>query len=167
MNLVSVPLANTGEVVVDADDVSLLAAHRWTRVKCGGKFYAACDNGTQKPQRLYMHRFLLGLQASSRPWVDHIDGDGLNNARANLRIASASLNAYNRPVASAYRNVYRQGVGFIARIGRAYAGYFPTEIQAAVAADELAARLYGDAARLNFSRDLGSSFLTRRFLEAA
>ncbi len=167
MTVVSFPLANTGEVLVDQADLPALAGRTWSRVKCGNKFYACSASRSQTPKRLYMHRFLLGLHMSSRPWVDHIDGDGLNNARSNLRTATPSLNAYNRPVDAAYRNVYPQSGGFIVRIGRTYGGFFPTTTRAAIAADDLAKKLFGDGALLNFPSDLGSPFLSRRFLEVA
>jgi len=43
-----------------------------------------------------MHRFLMGVHHSTLPLVDHIDGDGLNNTRCNLRLVSYSHNQYNR-----------------------------------------------------------------------
>jgi len=41
-----------------------------------------------------MHRLLVG--AWGQEIVDHIDGDGLNNTRANLRIGTQSQNCVNR-----------------------------------------------------------------------
>jgi len=41
-----------------------------------------------------MHRFLLSPPEDK--WVDHIDGDGLNNRRSNLRLVSPSQNGHNR-----------------------------------------------------------------------
>ena len=42
-----------------------------------------------------MHRVILGVTDPAQI-VDHIDGDGLNNTRANLRVVSASENVKNR-----------------------------------------------------------------------
>ncbi|MGA4409261.1 hypothetical protein ACI2VP_05085 [Ralstonia nicotianae] len=167
MTSVSYPLANGGQALVDQADLTILEGRRWVRVKCGKKYYAASDNPNGKPSRLYMHRVLLGIQENSTPWVDHIDGDGLNNTRVNLRTASASLNAYNRKSQSKFRGVFPQGGFYVARVGKNYGGSFDNEIKAALAADSLATTVFGTHAILNFPPELGTSFLNKRFLEAA
>lgn len=43
---------------------------------------------------IMLHRFILDAPPGKD--VDHIDGDGLNNARANLRLTSRAINASNR-----------------------------------------------------------------------
>lgn len=165
MSIVSFPLSNGGETLVDQADVMLLAGRTWARVKCGQRFYACAYNSNGSPKRLYMHRFLLGVHGSKRPPVDHIDGNSLNNSRTNLRLATFSLNSYNRSTKSRFRGVFRQDGSFIAKIGRHYAGAFPTETAAALAVDKLAVGLYGEAAILNFPKDIGCAHLNRRFLE--
>ncbi len=54
--------------------------------------YAVADiSGRQE----YMHRMVLGALPGQR--IDHADRDGLNNQRSNLRFATRSQNAANRP----------------------------------------------------------------------
>jgi hypothetical protein len=103
-----------------------------------------------------MHRLILAAAAGQ--WVDHIDGDGLNNRRANLRICDPNQNAANSrrvPNTIGYRGVWRTIYGrYYASItskGRAVRlGSFSTAIEAAVAYDEAAKELHGEFATLNF-----------------
>lgn len=115
---------------------------------------------------ILMHREILNLQVGEQ--ADHIDRDGLNNTRANLRKATAAENCQNQgssnirngqPTSSQYK-----GVGFFERPGRRKhwtahitvdrkrktIGYYLTEIEAARGYDEAAKRLHGDFAWLNF-----------------
>jgi hypothetical protein len=45
---------------------------------------------------IYLHRFILN--AKKGDIIDHVNRDRFDNRRENLRIASASLNCYNRDV---------------------------------------------------------------------
>lgn len=85
---------------VDADDHKALSAYKWFIVTGKGPIYAArycVTNGLRK--LVLMHRKIIGLDAEGRI-VDHRDGDGLNNRRANLRLATYSQNAMNSRVRS-------------------------------------------------------------------
>jgi hypothetical protein len=57
-----------------------------------------------------MHRVLSGLNFGDEREVDHEDGDGLNNTRRNLRIASHAQNQANKGArcdnASGLKGVY-------------------------------------------------------------
>jgi hypothetical protein len=78
----------------DDADASTVLQHKWFAVRLGGAyFYAATKiDGV----RVLMHRLLLGLAIGDEAIVDHIDGDGLNNCRANIRLASHAINQRNR-----------------------------------------------------------------------
>jgi hypothetical protein len=100
---------------------------------------------------------VLGLEATGYPLVDHIDHDGLNNTRANIRTATTSQNATNRTFKKLkyhYRGVIRKNDGWIARIKkngkRKILGPYKTEIEAACAYDLAAKELHGEFAVLNF-----------------
>lgn len=99
-----------------------------------------------------MHTFLTGWD-----FVDHRNGDGLDNRRANLRPATAAQNAANQQLSIAnttgYKGVslYRNG-RFRASIQRRHLGYFDTAADAARAYDAAALDLFGDFAHLNFER---------------
>ena len=75
------------EAWVDAADEELVRAHRWRPLEQGHTVYAVArlpqEGGKQRS--LYMHRLVLGLKAGDGVQARHVDGDGLNNTRANLR----------------------------------------------------------------------------------
>ncbi len=92
--------------------------------------------------------------------VDHIDRDGLNNARSNLRLCSQAQNSRNavsnNGASSKYKGVcrYRKIKRWRATIKfnkRSYnLGYFTDEIAAAKAYDKKAVEFFGQFAYLNF-----------------
>jgi hypothetical protein len=78
---------------VSPEDYDRAHQHRWHATVGGfGGVYAARDvkrlDGTRKTERL--HRYLM--QAPPDKEVDHIDGDGLNNTRENLRMCDHAEN---------------------------------------------------------------------------
>ena len=84
--------------LVDPDDYDWLTKWKW-KVNWHGKLndrrYASRRrrvNGGQA--RVYMHRVITA--APPHLHVDHIDGDGLNNVRANLRLVTPKQNSWNR-----------------------------------------------------------------------
>jgi len=74
---------------VDDEDFEWLNKFKWHILTGRGKIYAA----TGKSSKL-MHRLILGDIPNGFE-VDHIDGDGLNNQRSNLRIISHRANMQN------------------------------------------------------------------------
>ena len=105
-----------------------------------------------------MHQFIM--RPPKGKVVDHIDGNGLNNRRANLRLCTPRQNRRNtrpRRKTSAFLGVSRRGSKYLARIkhdGRQlYLGLFDDEIEAARARDRKACELFGEFAWLNFPDD--------------
>ena len=145
--------------LVDDPDAALVAAFSWQAVLCKGRWYARA--GRREGKRMihtYMHRLLLGLPRR-RPMVDHKNGDGLDNRRENLRLATSTQNAWNmesrRGSTSRYKGVSRaKRFGWQAQIsvgGRnKHLGFFHSEEDAARVYDAKAAVLFGAYARLNF-----------------
>lgn len=92
--------------------------------------------------------------------VDHINDDGLDNRKANLRTCTNQENLRNRRKnrkgSSRYRGVHwakkeNRWCGRVAINGkRIYCGFFSSEDDAAKAVDATAIELYGRFARLNF-----------------
>ena len=107
-----------------------------------------------------MHRVIMN--APKGMLVDHIDGNGLNNRRSNLRLCTNKENARNaRPSkggSSRYKGVcwHKAKKKYDARIevdGKRYClGYFADEIEAAVTYDIKAMQLFGDFAYFNFPK---------------
>ncbi len=76
---------------VSPQDAHLLREHTWHRHETGQKVYARSRiNG----RLVYLHRLILN--ATSKQEIDHINGDGLDNRRENIRLASRCLNNLNR-----------------------------------------------------------------------
>jgi len=96
----SVSFGINGHVVtVDAEDLYAalsgpLRIVDKTRHKRRKLYVEHCwiDNGKFRHRAL--HRFILGM-TDSAILVDHIDGNGLNNVRSNLRLATRRQNAHN------------------------------------------------------------------------
>lgn len=98
-----IPLTNGGVALVDDEDFERIAAHRWRGQRIGRTVYAARGEylGKYKTRTIYMHREIL--TAPVGVLVDHEDGDGLNNRRANIRFATKTQNAWNQPPADPSR----------------------------------------------------------------
>lgn len=153
----AIQLSKGQVALVEDADFSVVAPFKWSAKpisRAGGGYYAF---RTQGGTTIYMHRVLLNAGAGQI--VDHVDGDGLNNCRANLRLTNASGNMVNRRASSAcgFRGVSRdprsgRWRAYVYRpLGpRQYLGFFDTAEQAAAAYDKGALRIHGEMARLNF-----------------
>jgi hypothetical protein len=93
---------------------------------------------------------------------DHKDRNGLNNQKANLRIATHSQNQANSPPRNGrrYKGVYtmesgrwRAQIQFNHKLY--YLGSYDTAKEAAKSYDKKAHELYGEFAYLNFPKELG------------
>ncbi|KKQ99150.1 MAG: Bacteriophage protein [Candidatus Woesebacteria bacterium GW2011_GWB1_39_12] len=90
--------------VVDDEDFSKVSMVKWFKDSGrNGNVYAKGNNpGYKKGNPLFkgwkstiqMHRLILDLKKGN--YVDHIDHDGLNNQKSNLRIVSNKQNCLNR-----------------------------------------------------------------------
>lgn len=145
--------------VVDAGDVDAVSRFKWSvNVGSRGHRYAvALDGGV----RVWMHRLLTS--APDGMVVDHIDGDGLNNRRENMRVCTQAQNAMNRT--SIRHPAGRKGLRYDPQSGhwaarvaisgkRPWLGTFETEAEARDAYNEAAQRLHGEFALLNDVRPL-------------
>lgn len=102
-NIAYVPLTKGYEATIDAADVPLVDGRNWTarlKIKANGGFgnvYAvrATYNGG-KQSIVWMHRLIANTEIGME--TDHIDGNGLNNKRDNLRSATGAQNNRNRRV---------------------------------------------------------------------
>lgn len=143
---VLITLTKGKSTIVDEADYSRVAGVNWQAHDDDGRWYAV-SRGT-----LRMHRVILG--APDGVQVDHINGDGLDNRRANLRLATHRQNTLNRARrGDGFKGVSRRQGRWLARAGRNgqfYLGHFGTPEEAARAYDAKARELYGAFARLNF-----------------
>ncbi len=150
---------------VDAEDYPFLSEFIWSRGSHGdGRTYVyRYETVEQGSNKLYIHRVILA--AGSDEMVDHINGDTLDNRRANLRITTSQGNAQNRAKVRTYKkkrptSPYK-GVSWVKARGmyRAYMhlngkqihlGYFVDPVEAAKAYDRVVTEHY-EVCRLNFA----------------
>ena len=94
-SLAYVPLTRGYEATIDASDAHLIDGVNWHALVSRRTVYGArTDLSTGAPRGVLLHRIIMGEPAGLE--IDHIDGNGLNNARENLRVATAAQNKQNR-----------------------------------------------------------------------
>lgn len=144
-------------LVDDEDYERVMAAGKWTADRHPNVDYARRNvrlpNGCYRTIRL--HTFVTGWS-----YVDHINGDGLDNRRSNLRLSDKPTNMRNRGTqknnTSGFKGVSwskdkRKWQAAITVNGRSInLGRHPAPEDAARAYDDAAREYFGDFARLNF-----------------
>jgi len=84
----------SGIVEIDEEDLPLISCFKWSSPTFGTHTkiqYARAYAGENK--NIYMHRLILGFPEDD---IDHIDGNGLNNTKSNLREVNQRINQSNR-----------------------------------------------------------------------
>ena len=153
-------LLTQGKVaLVDDEDFEVLNKVKWAAHKMSNIFYAA-RNGTPingKQKTILMHREIL--RPPKELHVDHVDHNGLNNQRHNLRIATRSQNMHNQGKrinnTSGYKGVcwdkqnkkWRTQIKLNGKI--IFLGYFPTKEDAHTAYVKACHKYHGEFARPN------------------
>lgn len=137
--------------IVDAEDYGWLSRYKW-HASSRDAPYAYC---TVNGKNIAMHRMIM--RPPKGMVVDHINGNGLDNRRCNLRVCRQDQNMRNsrRHVGgkSRFRGVFPRGHQWEAKVtykGKEYyLGRFNSELEAAEARDRLASKLFGKYAWLN------------------
>ena len=153
-----VPLSQGLFTNVDEPDYALISNHTWYAAKERRRVYARRNSRGGPTKFVKMHRTIAGAPVGVE--VDHINGNGLDNRRANLRLCSNPENTRNQGLSiantSGFKGVTwrRKECCWRAQIGHdranIYLGSFPTAIEAALAYDAAARRFFGAFARPNF-----------------
>lgn len=145
--------------LVDIVDFKRLNQYKWCVQRCRRWWYAIRDICTpERHIRIFMHREILGLKRENRKFVDHINGDGLDNRRCNLRTCTNTQNQWNQQVrigSSRFKGVCwnkrkQKWWASIRKNGpQKFLGCFDDETQAALAYNKAALKYHGDFAHLN------------------
>lgn len=136
--------------IVDDEDYKWLAQWKWY---CHGKY---AERGF--PIRIKMHRVIINTPPGME--TDHINGNGLDNRKSNLRICTHSENMMNQCVqkrsATGFKGVWfsKQHKKWRACIRNnkvhIHLGLFSTPEDAARAYDDAAKQVFGEFAKTNF-----------------
>lgn len=164
-----IPLSKTGKfagkyfAMVDDEMFDFLNKWNWTAQPHGQTAYAVRNITTKDGNRksIRMHRFVAGI-SDSKIEIDHIDGNGLNNQKCNLRQANRIQNNRNTKSRIGSTSKYlgvslkrgNNNKKWVAQINfenkKHHLGYFKDEIEAAKAYDKKAKELFGEFSNLNF-----------------
>lgn len=155
-----IPLTQGKFATVDDEDYDWLMQYKWcARIVSSSQIWYACRkeklNGKQHQQQ--MHRFITS--APPNMVVDHKNGDGLDNRRSNIRLATAKQNARNQRISKCNTSGYKgvslgsDGKKFQARIRvnsrLIHLGTFDDLVEGAKAYNEAALKFFGEFASLN------------------
>lgn len=145
-----IKLTDGSRVKVDNKDYEWLSYFTWYPHRKQFVCYAFTTLGGVT---IMMHRLIMNI-SDNRNQVDHIDHNGLNNQKTNLRIVTNTQNSYNRvPKKRKYIGIYKNGSNWGAKIGHdyksIYLGTFKTQRLAAAAYNNAAKKIQGEFAYLN------------------
>jgi hypothetical protein len=146
--------------LVDDEDFERVSQYKWRAQKANRvkrlKFYVVSG---QSPSLILLHRLIVGAPKSAV--VDHISGDGLDNRRGNLRLATHAQNMRNSAtVLLTHNSSGFRGVSWCKNQNRwrtrlavdgnlMHVGYFTDKLEAAKAYNEAAKKYHGEFATLN------------------
>lgn len=170
--MITIKLRKGLEAWVDDEDKDLIAPYNWYAIKMRNTHYVRATipksmlkEGQKQGTKVYLHRLVMGEPKDLM--VDHIDRNGLNCQKENLRIVTNAENQLNRESAggsSKYKGVYAARNGWTMEIntGKVMKSGnvkiititgFHTEEGAAKKYDKLAKKYHGEFARLNFKEE--------------
>lgn len=148
---------NKGIALVDDEDYDLLNQYKWYNNIGYARTWVYINN---KKIMKYMHQVLINTIKNE---IDHIDGNGLNNQKDNLRIVTRSQNNMNRTkrkgTSSKYKGVYfdikrnKWSTEITFNSKKIFLGRFKDEIEAAKVYNKKAKELFKEYARLNIIGD--------------
>lgn len=162
-NSKAIPLTKGKFAIVDEENYDWLMQWNWIYRKSGNRGYAqrALHIGYIDKKRirttLLMHRVILLPESNMQ--VDHINGNGLDNRRCNIRTCTVAQNTANRIMvmkkSSKYKGVcwnkaMRKWKAYIKHSYKGFhLGYFDNEEEAALAYNNAAKLYFSEFARLN------------------
>ena len=140
-----IPLTQGKVALVDDEDYEWVSQFKWCTNKIGNTFYALRNaNRIEDVRRktILMHRIVMKDILKENFVVDHIDHNGLNNQKSNLRVVTHRENMMNRrdknlhssiySGVSWYKNNKKYGSHMHLNKKKKFLGLFEDEIQAAI-----------------------------------
>lgn len=147
-------------VKIDESEYNKLIKHKWYLEKSNNNFYAYTTIKINSVKKNFkMHRLIMGLNFGDGLIVDHINHNGLDNTKENLRLATKSQNGQNsksqKNSSSKYLGVsyYKRDNLWTAQIKvenkKLHLGRFLSEQKAAECYNIAANKYYKEFANLN------------------
>lgn len=160
LGVVEIPLSQGQVALIDEADSERVLARSWHSTPGGRTLYARSPKQGGEKSPVLMHRIILDVPVGMV--VDHIDGDGLNNVRSNLRICTHKQNIRSQRAQrrgySRFKGVSMRGSSWFAYIQHdgetIHLGSFKDESRAARQYDRAARLLFGQFAKTNSSLGL-------------
>lgn len=158
--MVEIQLTQGKVALVDDEDFERLSQFKWCAYTGGCNYYAMTNIRKKDGKRtsLQMHRFIMSV-FDSKTIIDHINGNGLDNRKDNLRICTQAENTRNRSKSlnntSGFKGVYwhkydkKWHAQIIINYKKIHLGIFTCKIEAAQAYNQAAIKYHGEFAQLN------------------
>lgn len=148
--------------IVDPEDYNRLSKHKWYAAKGHHTFYAVRGKWSKIRERrfeLRMHRVIMN--APAHLYVDHINHNGLDNRKANLRLATCEQSVCNRKKFARLSTSKYKGISWHSSTQKwcaciqtnntkIHLGSFDSETEAAKTYDKAARQYHKEFASLNF-----------------
>jgi len=152
-------LTDGSAVKVDSGDFNFLSEFKWSRCSYANCFYAVTRKVVDGRKTAFlMHRLIM--KASHGIIVDHVNHDGMDNRKSNLRFATHTKNLQNSrkmcESSSIYKGVYwcNRANKWITQIKvnkRKIMHTFERELDAALKYDSMAREYFNEFAAVNFN----------------